>query len=147
MDIFTAVILTELSLFLQWNQEVSVPMSKKKPILSSSNSSTLQKAAKDGSRKDNYATPMNKKPLLDSSEKKTPRSLRMSVSFTPIREINKLTSSVIRKIENSRLGANPFKESKDCFTPLKTPTMVSFCFSQTFPIIYFHVQFLSTLLR
>ncbi|KAF3444515.1 hypothetical protein FNV43_RR14207 [Rhamnella rubrinervis] len=107
----------------KWNQEVSVPMSKKKPTLSSSKSSTHQKAAKDGSRKDNYATPMNKKPLLDSSEKKTPRSLHMSVSFTPIREINKLTSSVIRKIENSRLGANSFKESKDCFTPLKTPTM------------------------
>lgn len=123
------MILTESSLLLQWNQEISVPMSKKKPTFSSSKSSSIyQKAAKDGSRKDNIATPLNKKPALDSSEKKTPKSLHMSVSFTPIREINKLTSSVIRKIENSRLGAYSSKAPKDCSSPLRTPTMVPSCF-------------------
>nr|XP_015879049.2 protein WVD2-like 7 isoform X1 [Ziziphus jujuba var. spinosa] len=111
------------------NQEDCLPMGKKKPTFSSSKSSSIhQKAAKDGSSKDNnIATPISKKPaLLDSAEKKTstPKSLHKSVNFTPIRELNRLTSTVIRKIENSRFGANSSKASKDCQSPLRTPTMV-----------------------
>lgn len=149
---FLAVLLIELSLLLQRNQEDCLPMGKKKPTFSSSKSSSIhQKAAKDGSSKDNnIATPISKKPaLLDSAEKKTstPKSLHKSVNFTPIRELNRLTSTVIRKIENSRFGANSSKASKDCHSPLRTPTMVLSCFYQLLLWITFKVQFLSTLLR
>lgn len=126
---------------MQRNQEDSLPVSKKKPTFSSSKSSSIhQKAAKDGFKKDNnIATPMSKKPALDSAEKKlsTPKSIHKSVNFTPIRELNRLTSTVIRKIENSRFGANSSKASKDCSTPLRTPTMVLSCFS-TFSMNYIH---------
>lgn len=70
------------------------------------------------SKKDNFITPK-------SADKKryTPKSLQMSVNFTPIKELNRFTASVMRKFESTRIGASS-KASKDNLTPLKTPTMV-----------------------
>ncbi|GMY13190.1 protein WVD2-like 7 isoform X2 [Fagus crenata] len=120
------------------NQDSLAPMSKKKPSLSSSKSLLHNRASKLPSspakhtapicpKKDNNTTPMNMKPAIDYTDRKrsTPKSLHKSVNFTPIRELNKLTSTVMRKIESSRLGASSSKASKDCSTPLRTPTMVS----------------------
>lgn len=69
---------------------------------------------------------MSKKPAIDYADKKrsTPKSHHKSVNFTPIRELNRFTSKVFRKIESSRVGGSSSKASKDCFTPLRTPTTV-----------------------
>ncbi|KAF5479747.1 hypothetical protein F2P56_000541 [Juglans regia] len=120
------------------NQDSLASMSKKKPSLSSSSSLIQGRATKVPSspakdvdpicpKKDNNATPMIMKSAIHSADKKrsTPKSHYKSVNFTPIREINRLTSKVIRKIESSRPGASSSKTSKDCSTPLKTPTTVS----------------------
>ncbi|KAA0037632.1 protein WVD2-like 7 isoform X1 [Cucumis melo var. makuwa] len=76
-------------------------------------------------RKSNIATPKQvvNKCVTESADKRksTPKSLRMAVNFTPIRELNKLTSTVMRKIERSRVGASTSKPAKDCSTPLRTP--------------------------
>ncbi|XP_034206570.1 protein WVD2-like 4 isoform X3 [Prunus dulcis] len=122
------------------NQEASTPIKRKKTRLFTSSKSSLayHKAPKvpsspaktivsSCSRKDDILTPLRKKPATELEDKKrsTPKSLHKSVSFTPIRELSRLTSTVIRKIENSRVGASSSKTSKDCMTPLRTPTTVS----------------------
>ncbi|XP_021813402.1 protein WVD2-like 4 isoform X2 [Prunus avium] len=122
------------------NQEASTPIKKKKTRLFTSSKSSLayHKAPKvpsspakpivsSCSGKDDILTPLRKKPATELEDKKrsTPKSLHKSVSFTPIRELSRLTSTVIRKIENSRVGASSSKTSKDCMTPLRTPTTVS----------------------
>ncbi|XP_004306402.1 PREDICTED: 104 kDa microneme/rhoptry antigen isoform X2 [Fragaria vesca subsp. vesca] len=78
-------------------------------------------------RREGNATPLHKMLSSASEDKKssTPKSLQKSVSFTPIRELSRFTSTVMRKIENSRVGTSSFKTPKDCSTLLKTPTMVS----------------------
>lgn len=122
------------------NQEASTPIKRKKTRLFTSSKSSLayHKAPKvpsspakpvvsSCSRKDDILTPLRKKPATELEDKKrsTPKSLHKSVSFTPIKELSRLTSTVIRKIENSRVGASSSKTSKDCMTPLRTPTTVS----------------------
>ncbi|XP_014507189.1 uncharacterized protein LOC106766914 isoform X2 [Vigna radiata var. radiata] len=75
-------------------------------------------------RRDNIVTPVNNMPVgLSTADKK--RSTPRSVNFTPIRELNRLTASVMRKFESTRAGAGPSKASKDNFTPMRTPTMAS----------------------
>ncbi|XP_075673006.1 protein WVD2-like 7 isoform X3 [Castanea sativa] len=120
------------------NQDSLASMSKKKPSLSSSKPLIHNRASKLPSspakhtvpicpKKDYNATPMNQKPAIDCTDRKrsTPKSIHKSVNFTPIRELNRFTSTVMRKIESSRVGASSSKASKDCSTPLRTPTMVS----------------------
>ncbi|GLT61282.1 hypothetical protein SLA2020_340010 [Shorea laevis] len=114
------------------NQDSLASMSKKKLPLSSSKSSIHNRASKLPSSPakhpaPNNATPMSKKPAIDYADKKrsTPKSHHKSVNFTPIRELNRFTSKVFRKIESSRVGGSSSKASKDCFTPLRTPTTVS----------------------
>ncbi|XP_050270948.1 protein WVD2-like 7 isoform X1 [Quercus robur] len=120
------------------NQDSLASMSKKKPSLSSSKPLIHNRASKLPSspakhtvpifpKKDYNATPMNQKPATDCTDRKrsTPKSIHKSVNFTPIRELNRFTSTVMRKIESSRVGASSSKASKDCSTPLRTPTMVS----------------------
>jgi hypothetical protein len=116
-------------------------MSKKKLPLSSSKSWIHKRASKLPSspakhtapicpKKENNATPMSMKPAIDSvDKKKSPKSHHKSVNFTPIRELNRFTSKVIRKIESSRVGGSSYKASKECSTPLRTPTAVLSCFS------------------
>ncbi|XP_050232315.1 protein WVD2-like 7 isoform X2 [Mercurialis annua] len=117
--------------------ENSASISRKKPAVSSLKSlmtgrpsklpcSPAKPAAPFRARKENNATPINKVPATDSMDRKkiTPKSTHKSMNFTPVREINRLTSTIIRKIDNSRVGSNS-KASKDCSTPLRTPTMVS----------------------
>ncbi|KAK2661580.1 hypothetical protein Ddye_000154 [Dipteronia dyeriana] len=112
-------------------------MSKKKLELSSSKSSNNGRASKQPSspakptvlsqlKKDTMATPMKKKSVVDLPDKKraTPKSTHKSVYLTPAREINRLASSIIRKIDGSRVGSNS-KPSKDISTPLRTPTKAS----------------------
>lgn len=48
----------------------------------------------------------------------------MSVKFAVIREINRLTSSVMRKFETTRVGSGSSSASKDRWTPITTPTKV-----------------------
>ncbi|XP_062152600.1 protein WVD2-like 7 isoform X3 [Alnus glutinosa] len=119
------------------NQDYLASMSKKKLPLSSSKSWIHKRASKLPSspakhtapicpKKENNATPMSMKPATDSVDKKrSPKSHHKSVNFTPIRELNRFTSKVIRKIESSRVGGSSYKASKDCSTPLRTPTTVS----------------------
>ncbi|KAG5254451.1 protein WVD [Salix suchowensis] len=115
----------------------SASMSKKKPAVSSSKSSIYDKASKLPStpakpapsvraKIENTSTPIGKKYSLDSVERKkpTPKPTHKSMNFTPSREFNRITSSIIRKIDNSRVGSN-FKSSKDFPTPSRTPMMVS----------------------
>ncbi|TXG54778.1 hypothetical protein EZV62_020034 [Acer yangbiense] len=112
-------------------------MSKKKLDLSSSKSSNYSRASKQPSspakptvlsqlKKDTMATPMKKKSVVDLPDKKraTPKSIHKSIYLTPAREINRLASSIIRKIDGSRVGSNS-KPSKDISTPLRTPTKAS----------------------
>ncbi|CAN6575064.1 unnamed protein product [Malus baccata var. baccata] len=122
------------------NQEASTPVKTKKtrPFISSKSSLTYHKAPKvpssptksrapSCSRKDDIITPLRKYPAaeLEDKKKSTPKSIHKSIRFTPIRELSRLTSTVIRKIENSRAGASSSKTLKDCPTPLRTPTKVS----------------------
>ncbi|XP_012071316.1 protein WVD2-like 7 isoform X2 [Jatropha curcas] len=88
-------------------------------------STPAKPAASVRAKKENNSTPISKKCTIDALDKKksTPKSTHKSMNFTPVRGINKITSSVIRKIDNSIMGSN-YKASKDCTTPLKTPTMV-----------------------
>lgn len=66
------------------------------------------------------ATPMNNKASLRKKRSKC-KSLHMSVKFAVIREINRLTSSVMRKFETTRVGSGSSTASKDRWTPLTTP--------------------------
>ncbi|KAE8021400.1 hypothetical protein FH972_007294 [Carpinus fangiana] len=118
------------------NQDSLGSMSKKKLPLSSSKSWIHKRASKLPSspakhtapicpKKENNATPMSMKSAINSVDKKrSPKSHHKSVNFTPIRELNRFTSKVIRKIESSRVGGSSSKASKDYSTPLRTPTMV-----------------------
>ncbi|KAH1076534.1 hypothetical protein GLYMA_19G055400v4 [Glycine max] len=75
-------------------------------------------------KRNNIVTPMSNKPAtLSTADKK--RSTPRSVNFTPIRELNRLTASVMRKFESTRAGAGSSKASKDNSTTLRTPTMAS----------------------
>ncbi|XP_020238076.1 protein WVD2-like 7 isoform X1 [Cajanus cajan] len=116
------------------DQEVLASMGKKKPPVSSLKlskangtskftSTPVKSIAHISSKRDNIATPMSNKPATSTADKK--RSTPLSVNFTPIRELNRLTASVMRKFESTRAGAGSSKASKDNLTPLKTPTMVS----------------------
>lgn len=111
-------------------------LSKKKPAVSSSKSSIYDKASKLPStpakpapsvraKKENTATPISKKSALESVERRkpTPKSTHKSMNFTPAREFNRITSSIIRKIDNSRVGSHS-KSSKDRPTPSRTPMMM-----------------------
>jgi hypothetical protein len=59
---------------------------------------------------------------LSNADKKRPTPKK--VNFTPIREFNRFTASVMKRFESTRVGASSSKASKDSLTPLKTPTMV-----------------------
>ncbi|XP_027923432.1 protein WVD2-like 4 isoform X1 [Vigna unguiculata] len=84
----------------------------------------IKSAAAISFRRDNIVTPVNNMPVgLNTADKK--RSTPRSVNFTPIRELNRLTASVMRKFESTRVGAGPSKASKDNLTPMRTPTMAS----------------------
>ncbi|KAK9272262.1 hypothetical protein L1049_002633 [Liquidambar formosana] len=111
--------------------------SKRKPVLASSKSSVYNRASKltpspakpisTIPRKENNATPISRKSAIDSADKKrsTPRSLHMSINSTPTRETNKLISPATQKIETSRIAGSSLKPSKDCLTPIRTPTTAS----------------------
>ncbi|KAE9619882.1 hypothetical protein Lalb_Chr02g0157971 [Lupinus albus] len=89
-------------------------------------STPLKSTAPISSKRDNIATPTmcNNMPSADK-KRYTPKSLQMSVNFTPIREINRLTASVMKKFETTRAVSGSSKALKDNLIPLRTPTMVS----------------------
>ncbi|KAF5740443.1 hypothetical protein HS088_TW11G00512 [Tripterygium wilfordii] len=99
--------------------------SDRKPTVSSSKSSNYSKASRASSSpaKSNIATPISKKSAIDNTDKKrfTPKSTHKSISFTTVQEVNKFTSTIIQKIDGSKISSYS-KPSKDCSTPLKTPT-------------------------
>ncbi|XP_062105555.1 protein WVD2-like 7 isoform X2 [Humulus lupulus] len=122
----------ELSETAKLEKSISKPereVPKKKITLSSTKSSTKSAAHTKSSTKSAAptATPLNKRLALEPTDKKrsTPKTLHKAINFTPIRELNRITSSVIRKIENSRVGASSSKANKDISTPLRTPNTVS----------------------
>ncbi|QHO17637.1 uncharacterized protein DS421_10g313830 [Arachis hypogaea] len=119
-----------------------IDVSKKKPPVSSfkllkSNATSKvastpikSTAATLSSKRDNCniaATPTsssNKHASLLSSADKRRSTPYKSVNFTPIRELNRLTASVMKKFESARASAGSSKASKDAsLTPLRTPTM------------------------
>ncbi|WJX81315.1 hypothetical protein P8452_64213 [Trifolium repens] len=71
------------------------------------------------SARDNIATPMNNNTSLRKKSSKD-KSLHMSVKFAVIRQINRLTASVMRKFETARISSGSSIASKE--TPLTTPT-------------------------
>ncbi|KAL3019205.1 hypothetical protein AAZX31_05G069800 [Glycine max] len=104
---------------------IATPMSNKLANGTSKFTTTpVQSTAAISFERDNIVTPMRNKPaILSTADKK--RSTPRSVNFTPIRELNRLTASVMRKFESTRAGAGSSKASKDSLTPLRTPTMAS----------------------
>lgn len=117
------------------NQEVLASVTKKKPTTPSTKPSVYSRAHKLPSsptkptapfhpRKENIATPISRKPATESSDKKrsTPLSHHLSINIASAREPTKLSNPVVRKIETSRGGTSFSKASKDCSTPLRTPT-------------------------
>ncbi|XP_021299048.1 protein WVD2-like 7 isoform X2 [Herrania umbratica] len=111
--------------------------SKKKPTHSSSKVSAYARTSKVPSspakftaptrpNKGNNLTPMAKKSAMDISDRKrsTPKSSHKSINFTPAKEFSKITSTIIRKIDGSRIASNS-KSSKECATPLRTPNTAS----------------------
>ncbi|KAJ8750207.1 hypothetical protein K2173_014122 [Erythroxylum novogranatense] len=101
------------------------PISKKKLPVSGSKSSIYVKerklpfspakqAAPLRPKKENIATPINKKSTVESDRIK---STQKSMNFTPVRQLNKITSTLIRKIDNSSVSSN-CKASKNYATPV-----------------------------
>ncbi|KAB2002540.1 hypothetical protein ES319_D11G073000v1 [Gossypium barbadense] len=76
--------------------------------------------------KGNNVTPMSNKSAMKISDRKrsTPKSSHKFINSTPAKEISRLTSTIIRKIDGSRIASN-FKPSKECPTPLRTSNMAS----------------------
>ncbi|KAK7373430.1 hypothetical protein VNO80_06837 [Phaseolus coccineus] len=118
-----------------FGKEVLQPMGKKKQPVSSfkllkivgsskfNNSTPVKCSTPSLSNKDDIATPMSNKSA--NKEKSTAKSPHMSLNFTLIREINRLTVSLMTKFESTRVGADSSKTSKDGSTLLRTTTKVS----------------------
>ncbi|RDX68566.1 Protein WVD2-like 7, partial [Mucuna pruriens] len=118
-----------------FDQDVLQSMSKKKQPVSSFklfkvvgtsklNSTPVKSTTPSLSNKDDVATPMSNKSALSSAdkEKSTAKSPHMSFNFTLIREINRLTVSLVRKFQSTRVGAGSSKASKDGSTLQTTTT-------------------------
>ncbi|MCH93265.1 hypothetical protein A2U01_0014213 [Trifolium medium] len=73
------------------------------------------------SARDNIAAPMNNNLSLRKKSSNA-KSLHMSVKFAVIRQINRLTASVMRKFETARISSGSSIASKERETPLTTPT-------------------------
>ncbi|XP_022750518.1 protein WVD2-like 7 [Durio zibethinus] len=119
------------------NQDEFEVKSKKKPPYASLKVSAYARTSKVPSspakftapirpNKGNNLTPVAKKSAMDISDRKrsTPKSSHKSITFTPAKEFSRLTSTIIRKIDGSRIGSN-YKASKECSTPLRTPNTAS----------------------
>ncbi|XVF16276.1 hypothetical protein REPUB_Repub10bG0017200 [Reevesia pubescens] len=119
------------------NQDEFEATSKKKPPHSSSKVSAYGRTSKVPSspakftspirtNKGNNLTPVSKQSAMNMSDRKrsTPKSSHKSINFTPAKELSRLTSSIIRKIEGSRIGSNS-KAPKECPTALRTPNTAS----------------------
>ncbi|XVF13972.1 hypothetical protein REPUB_Repub09cG0016100 [Reevesia pubescens] len=119
------------------NQDEFEVTSKKKPPYSSSKVPAYARTSKVPSspakftapirpNKGNNLTPVAKKSAMDISDRKrsTPKSSHKSINFTPGKEFSALTSSIIRKMDSSRIGSNS-KAPKECPTPLRTPNTAS----------------------
>lgn len=68
--------------------------------------------------------PKSKEENFIATKSETPRKWLKPLNFTPVRELNLLSSEVKRKVDNSHMDGNCPNISKDCPTPLKTPIMV-----------------------
>ncbi|KAI3981769.1 hypothetical protein MKX01_027754 [Papaver californicum] len=101
------------------------PMRPNAPVQSRRPSTPVQP------QRENNATPNNKNSARDAMHKKisTPKSLHMSINFTPspsrAGEISKLSSPILYKNRDSRVDSIPNNASKDCSTPLRPPSRAS----------------------
>ncbi|XP_026402701.1 protein WVD2-like 7 isoform X2 [Papaver somniferum] len=83
------------------------------------------------SKRENNATPNSKNSARDAMDKNisTPKSLHMSINFTPSPsrsgEISKLSSPILYKNRDSRVASIPNNTSKNCSTPLRPPSRAS----------------------
>lgn len=89
---------------------------------------------------ENIAIPVSNEPASSSVDKKrlTAKSSHISLNFTLVKEINRLSASVMRKFESTRVGAGSSKDSKDSSSPLRTPNKVfqprCFAYSSIYPL-------------
>lgn len=95
------------------------------------------------SKEDSFATPKSKTTATNSLDKKrSSHKWLKPLDFTPIRELNLLSSAAKRKIDSSHIDGNHPEASKDCPTPFKTPIMVpcplleSSCFKVCFSAMF-----------
>ncbi|CAL5185704.1 unnamed protein product [Lathyrus oleraceus] len=134
----TTPIMTPILKHVSNDQEILASTSKKKPpfkLLKANNGTSkfttttpVKSTTPISSKIDNFVTPAmssNKPSSLSNADKK--RSTPKKVNFTPIREFNRLTASVMRRFESTKVGSSSSssKVSKDSLTPLRTPTMAS----------------------
>lgn len=108
-------------------------MAKKKAPISSLDVGT-SKSAPTVSDGDNIATPNPIRKKISNA-----KSFHMSLKFAFIREINRLTASVMRKLETTRVGAGSSTASVDSWTPLTPKTKVFILTSITYFAIIFQV--------
>ncbi|XP_030447411.1 protein WVD2-like 7 isoform X2 [Syzygium oleosum] len=93
---------------------------------SSNPSSPVKSTTAALSWKERCATPTTTKPKQDFTNRTrtTPKQL-LPVNLTPVRELKRTTPIFTGKTGSSKIGVNSCKPpSKECQTPLKTPTMV-----------------------
>lgn len=118
------------------DQDVRVSTSKKKSACfslksvvclqaSSIPSSPVKSTTTVVSWKERCATPTSSKSKQDlmNRTRPTPKQL-LPVNLTPVRELRRTTPMFTGKTGSSKIGINSCKPSKECHTPLKTPTMV-----------------------
>ncbi|XP_016695177.1 protein WVD2-like 7 isoform X1 [Gossypium hirsutum] len=109
--------------------ELSEETQMEKPLLKVSSYGRRTKVPSSSAirpNKGNNVTPMSNKSAMKISDRKrsTPKSSHKFINSTPAKEISRLTSTIIRKIDGSRIASN-FKPSKECPTPLRTSNMAS----------------------
>ncbi|KAL4363425.1 hypothetical protein GQ457_04G033610 [Hibiscus cannabinus] len=96
-------------------------MEKSLPKSAKVTASPAKFKAKIRHNKGSNLTPIANKSAMDSDRKRSaPKSAHKSINFTPAKELSRLTSTITRKMDGSRIASN-FKASKECPTPLRTP--------------------------
>ncbi|CAN0924550.1 Protein WVD2-like 4 [Linum grandiflorum] len=119
------------------NDSDSPMMMKKKPSVSFSRTLVFGKAASasSASKVAAFSSPAAKRPVGGVSTTTTPMSKRSTpksthsnkgaMNFTPVREINRLTSTIIRKIDGCSRASKTAIKDWSSITPLRTPTVAT----------------------
>ncbi|CAN1321912.1 Protein WVD2-like 7 [Linum perenne] len=117
--------------FISNTNDSDSAMMKKRPSVSFSRTLVFGKAASSSS-KVAASSPANRPAAAGSassatpmSKKSTPKSTHnnKAMNFTPVREINRLTSTIIRKIDGCSRASKSSAKDFSTVTPLRTPTV------------------------